>query len=632
MTDPTDELESFFQRGDRFDAAAERVRQARVDDWANTSGGFGGVRDKASALTFIRRRRLSVPTLEALYAQQAFCARVIDKLVDDSLSERPRIVNLPEGTSEERVDALIERINLWEALVDADKWSRLYGGAVLFIPTNDGVDPCVPLDRFASRGCGVFALTPYAAPYAIPYDTDMGIGSSTHGKTLHYDLINIITPSQMRVHASRCVSFEPRRLPLQTQFGQGEQWGPSVIEQLFDELGRDGATASHAVSMMYIASVMYVGINGWTSIYQKAGGPEQLRKMLADMRAALDSRGVMGMDANDKIGSMSLTVPGAHELITLMRDRLAAAGDMPREIAFNESPSGLRGGELSGAQALWNKQCAHHREHVLAPRIRKILDIAFALEGIDAQGYQLEWPSLWLPDSVEIASTAKMYAETDAANIASGIYTADQAYQHRIVEGKQTPVEVSETDAAEPLDLEAEVAATQQAAAAAPPADASVQDQALNGAQAASLTATVKDYNAGLLSYNQALGALQLMFPGRDISGPLGTPPADRDARLGAAPAPVAAVPGADETGAVVEPPPSTAPMPEDLMSPRDAAAKFGVPTRAITLAIQREQLQYWGIGAHKRVSLAEVASLSTSHRPNEPAEGGESEGDGGET
>src|SRR5690606_17986104 len=59
---------------------------------------------------------------------------------------------------------------------------------------------------------------------------------------------------------------------------------------------------------------------------------------------------------------------------------------------------------------------------------------------------------------------------------------------------------------------------------------------------------------------------------------------------------------------------PSQAPPPADLVSPRDAGAALGVPTRSITMAIATGDLAYWGIGKHKRVSLAEVAALAKRH------------------
>lgn len=53
---------------------------------------------------------------------------------------------------------------------------------------------------------------------------------------------------------------------------------------------------------------------------------------------------------------------------------------------------------------------------------------------------------------------------------------------------------------------------------------------------------------------------------------------------------------------------PSPDPPPGDLLSPRDAAAQYGVPTRTITRMIETGAPV---LGSHKRVSAAEVAALA---------------------
>lgn len=59
---------------------------------------------------------------------------------------------------------------------------------------------------------------------------------------------------------------------------------------------------------------------------------------------------------------------------------------------------------------------------------------------------------------------------------------------------------------------------------------------------------------------------------------------------------------------------PSTDPIPDDLMSPREAAERFGLPTRSITILIDKGALRFWGIGSHRQVSMADIAALAKKH------------------
>jgi len=59
---------------------------------------------------------------------------------------------------------------------------------------------------------------------------------------------------------------------------------------------------------------------------------------------------------------------------------------------------------------------------------------------------------------------------------------------------------------------------------------------------------------------------------------------------------------------------PSAEPVPDDLCSPREAGERWGVPTRSITILIDRGELRYWQVGSRRQVSMADIQELSTSH------------------
>lgn len=62
---------------------------------------------------------------------------------------------------------------------------------------------------------------------------------------------------------------------------------------------------------------------------------------------------------------------------------------------------------------------------------------------------------------------------------------------------------------------------------------------------------------------------------------------------------------------------PSKAPMPDDLVSVREAASQFGVPTRTLSLKCQKGELTYWQFGSRTQVSVAEVAELGSRRDRN---------------
>lgn len=215
--------------------------------------------------------------------------------------------------------------------------------------------------------------------------------------------------------------------------------------------------------------------------------------------------------------------------------------------------------------------------------------------------------------------TAKTNAESDQIYMLNGCVTADEVRKARFVDGNQGAFEVEpEADPADlpinPGEVEAQVAAEAPAAA---PVEAlsvaeealSVAEEAMNGAQISGISETLSKMNAGELTPEQAAWLIGLAVP-RIKGQPIPPPP------VNAAPAP-AGGPEVDEAQ------PSAAPVPADVVSVQAAAKQLGVPTRTLTLAMERGTLPFWGFGARKTVSLADVLKLGKSHEAPEDDDAG---------
>jgi len=593
---------------------------ARQDDWTSSTSSLGGVRDKHRGIAFGRRPRLTRQALDVLYEQHALAARIVDLVVDDALREGWSLqsVTTADGSVIDvaEVRSALDDIGIDAALSQAAKWSRLHGGALLVIPAI-GSGVASEVMQIVPGQTHLMRLVVVPAERAQPQQQDVGLFSPTYGRTLEWQITGLASASTL-VHHSRVIPFEAIQLPIDSlQLYNRGGWGPSILERVWDELGRDGAAASHAVSMLYIASITYLKLANYKEDHQTREGAAKIREVLGRVRENLDSLGLLGMDTEDEIGNLSITLAGATDIMDRTRDRVtAAAGRYPREILFNESPAGLGAGVLSGPQEIYFAGVRAWQHEVLEPAIDRILEVYFAARGIDATAWEIDFAPLWTKSDTHESEAHARNAAADTAYVAMGAITADEVREQRFSQGVSGALSIQADDDAEPLDLEAGMVEANIEPVAV--AVSSPEDTAMNGAQISSMLEIIVKVNTGELSYDQGLGALGVAFAtlrGRE-SSVLGPRPAVAPVNPNMPP-PVAAV--GDEPGAELEPPPSTGPMPDDLVPVREAAEKFRVPTRTITLAIQREQLGYWGLGAHKMVSLAEVAELATAHRATEP-------------
>jgi excisionase family DNA binding protein len=300
--------------------------------------------------------------------------------------------------------------------------------------------------------------------------------------------------------------------------------------------------------------------------------------------------------------------------MTKTADRLAAATEYPREILFNESPAGLNAGELSGPQELYFATVGAWRKKEIDPGLRRGVEIAIRLRGLQIDSFEIEWDPLWSRSDEGDSEIHARNATADHTYIDDGVLTADEVRVERFVRGNVGMLEIKgeASDPADPLELDPADVAAGEAAAGAPAAatPSTPADTAMNGAQIASLLEIMKAVNMRELTYDQGLGALSVAFPslrGRE-SAVLGPPP---DPNAPAAPA--GPTPSADE-------------LPGDRVTVQAAAQRFGLKTRSITRLIDKGLIKFWGFGSHRVVSLAEVEAAAKAHEtvvepedPNDP-------------
>ena len=420
--------------------------QRRNDNWANTLSSLGSIRDKSAGAVFRRRRRLTRHEVETLNDQSEICARVVWKIVDDAFRAG---WTLP-GEHEAFRLRFEREIKGSERLAEAAGWSRLYGACGLVLPVVDGRAPDQPLNMATVRAMS--APNPIPAYQIEPLTYDAAFGSPTYREILTYQ-IQTLSPSDPlhTVHASRVIALEPIKLPIESRIehlGAGTSpWGPSVLQRMYDEFLREGSARAHANAMMYTASLLALKMQGVADAGTTDEGRRIVRENLSAMREGMDALGLIGLDAGDDLISIQRGFGGAPEMISTQRDALAAALPMPREIGLNESPSGLRGGELSGAQALWHAAVGAYQRTVLGPALERMLRLTAQAWGYDLGDCEIDWAPLWVPDDREQAEVGALNAGTDRAYYEIGSLGSSEVRRARFVEGRRGSIELDEEQA-----------------------------------------------------------------------------------------------------------------------------------------------------------------------------------------
>lgn len=235
--------------------ASRRTVQATADGYENFVARVGmQTPNQHSASTyranFTSRNRMLV---EWSYRSSWLIGEAVDAIPDDMTRKGIRITSEIDAKDRGTLEAQLDQLQIWDALNDVLKWSRLYGGAVGFIMI-EGQAPMTPL-RLETIGEGKFkGILPLDRWMINPVLTrrikEMG---PNLGKPELYDVVTTATGiPAWRIHHSRLIRFDGVTLPFQQKMTENE-WGMSVVERIWDRLTAFDSATVGAAQLVYKA-------------------------------------------------------------------------------------------------------------------------------------------------------------------------------------------------------------------------------------------------------------------------------------------------------------------------------------------------------------------------------------------
>ena len=567
--------------------------------WQNLEMGLGGITNRVSRSTFMPSMQLPEQIVDALLQFNGVGRRLCEREPQDatregfSLGADPLAVRLQEHAIEWGV---LRNLRLGRM------YARAYGGAGIVMLIDDGQEADKPLDRTRIRKVnGARVLHRYEL---VPVSYERDPKSPRVGKPTVYSATFGGVATQ-RVHHTRVIVMQGFDLPERVMVRQ-QGWGGSVFDLAWRSLRNWQVTLELLPEMA----------SRWTQgVYTQRHLPEGVGAGLASeivgrmeaMRAGMSVLGDLTLSPEEKYEILSSPSSGMSEIVEALETALVADGDQPRLILFGETSGGLHAGKdnperRAGPDAVAAKQ----PEDYTPPLAAQLEVLALAQEGPtggEVPRLKVEWLPLYQQTAAERDAARKARAECRSIDLnASAISTVEARTDPDLAElYALTPATSAATPGVEPDGSTAGAGAE------------TVAELAMNGAQVSALVEVVSQVTAGTLTYEQGIGVLGVAFPtirGREVAvlGPKPiTPPAmtgtvqDQDPLSG----------------------PSDDPIPDDVVSPKDAAAKYRVSTRTITRLIETAAIRYWGLGGHIRVSLSDVARAARAHEDQRVAEDG---------
>ena len=415
-------------------AAAVLDAVARADDWSNEMLGIGGSKDPSVYTTFSGRGLgLSDPTLEALYVEDHFAAKVIETIVRHGMRRGWDLVlpGDPKAAGEQRAayEVLEEELDVAGQMAMGACWGRLFGGAVTWIGIADGRTPSFPVDERAVKSVdwlhnfdrrSVVVETRYQDPdhprfqqpetfriypQTVSAVAALGGGSFAGGAV---------------VHESRCIVWPGERTTDQRKLERAG-WDDSVLERCWQALRQTGEDYAGKSQLLARISQFVFKIKGLGAIITAKEADFRRRMNLLD--ASRSRSRALVIDTEEDVVNVTQPIAGVDTLIDKSVERLAIAAGIPLTVFVGRPPTGSSGdAELE----TWYGEVEAWQREVLLPRHTRIARLCLLskegpVAGKEPETWRVQYRPLRTPKPKEAAELRKLQAETDAIEIDKGI-------------------------------------------------------------------------------------------------------------------------------------------------------------------------------------------------------------------
>ena len=498
------------------------------DGWTNLLSKQGTRGDKTQhSRPSLKRGKLPWSWLEAMYATDGMARKIVDLPAEEMTREWYRVEGDPQGAV---MANLQQELNVKEVLTDAERWSRLYGGALVVVGANDGGDLEDPLNEASVRELLFLRVYDRNQVTREPIEeinvTDLaGLDSRDPLEPEWYRVTPYGTGHSFRVHRSRVWRFQGAKLP-ERERQRNDGWGLSELEGCYEAL-RDWNTVHNATANVVVDFIQSVlSVKGLSDMI--AGGEEEVVSKRLDI---LDlSRSVLNTMLIDADGEQytkhASSVAGLADLTDRHTQRLAAITNMPVTKLAGISPGGMNAtGESDIRQ--WYDELKGQQEDKHVPFLQWLVDLSAGatrgpLAGTSPGELRVKANALWQRTDEEEAELRKKVAETDEIYLRNAVVDASEIALSRfggdewsmdtklIVKGLEGTSDDPEAQAREREAMEEHVASGGGDREGEEHAD---PERSLNGAQVTSLLEVVSRVAHNELPRETGVAIITAAFP-----------------------------------------------------------------------------------------------------------------------
>ena len=392
----------------------------------NYNSGMGTPRDQNAHTFYNYSRTISRWELENAYRTSWIAKRIVNLPANDMCREwRSYHIEDDDGTQVDALNEADKQLQIRKRCNQALKWSRLYGGALMFLGL-DGEDAEEPLNVETIREGSLqwlMVLDRWHIGYEWSGNTIFDIANLQYGLPKYYT----IAGTSQRWHNTRVIRFDGEELPLYMWL-LNLRWADSVLQHVLATVQALEAAQRACLLSMQQGSLDIVSLPGMKELLaMNQNGMEQIQQRIRVFSDLKSVYRVAVKDSDEKFDRVAAALSGYDQLFLRYQDEVCGAAEIPHTVLYGESPKGLSAtGEFDTRN--YYDTIATKQESDLRPQL-DYLDEVFVRStlGVMPDKYTFDFNSLWQIDEDAQSQIELRKAQRDH------IYMTDGALQPEMV-------------------------------------------------------------------------------------------------------------------------------------------------------------------------------------------------------
>lgn len=278
--------------------------------------------------------------LSELYVEHGIVQTMIDQPIEDAFRGQVKLISKQLSDDEiGQLNKYIERNFVYDRLIEAFKWSRLFGGGGVIVNV-EGSDPSKPFSReeikkgtnfdLFSADRWELASTPYTMNPSISNPTGVvkGMNFNFYGE---------------EVNPSRVIIIKGKEAPSLKRL-QLQGWGMSEIERLLAPMNKILKNQNVIYELLDEAKIDVYSLQDYqTSLV--AGEEESIKERVALTNMLKNYLNALVLDKEDEYHQKQISFSGLSDILKESRLDVASALKMPVTKIFGMAATGFNSGE-----------------------------------------------------------------------------------------------------------------------------------------------------------------------------------------------------------------------------------------------------------------------------------------------